>query len=420
MPRSYRLTWLAFAGLCASVLTASAQDAAVPADTFYPAQLSGSSVAYVYVSSSPTSSRNEISGYTASATGALTPMPGSPYKTPGTGALAMALNGAWLFGTNINSDVYSFSITANGSLKLADTLDAGHVTSSVEEGPLDLFLDHTGATLYIGYLNIPIDSCSNPGYEGYAINQETGKLMFVNDVCTSPFEGAGTLSFIGNNKFAYSSGCYDVTPNITGVERSSDGALTLLNVSAPMPPPTANDGYYEPCAGGAAADPTNNFALALQPFTNNIGPAPDGPYQIATYTVDSSGNLTTNSTPENMPSVAVGNVQGYWMSPNGKYLAVAGAGGLQVFHWNGANPATTFTGLLTKDSIRQVFWDNDGHLYAISGSAGKLFVFTVGTFGATEAPGSPYTIPSAAALIVLPRKATTGSILTNALLQGWR
>jgi hypothetical protein len=90
------------------------------------------------------------------------------------------------------------------------------------------------------------------------------------------------------------------------------------------------------------------------------------------------------------------------MSPTGKYLAVAGAG-LQVFHFNGANPITKFTGLLTTDTIDKVYWDNASHLYAISRTAGKLYVFTVTATTVTQAPGSPHKITAPDSLIVLPR-----------------
>ncbi|HEY6181900.1 MAG TPA: hypothetical protein VIW67_06610 [Terriglobales bacterium] len=46
-----------------------------------------------------------------------------------------------------------------------------------------------------------------------------------------------------------------------------------------------------------------------------------------------------------MPTVAVGNVSDYRMSPSGKFLAVGGTGGLRIFHFNGANPITKLTGL---------------------------------------------------------------------------
>jgi hypothetical protein len=91
------------------------------------------------------------------------------------------------------------------------------------------------------------------------------------------------------------------------------------------------------------------------------------------------------------------------MAPSGKLLAVAGTAGLQVFHFNGASPITHDTGLLTKDHVDQVFWDNDNHLYAISQGAGKLFVFTVTPTSANQATGSPYTISNPLDLAVQPR-----------------
>src|ERR1035441_6562125 len=80
------------------------------------------------------------------------------------------------------------------------------------------------------------------------------------------------------------------------------------------------------------------------------------------------------------------------MSPSGKLLAVGGSKGLQVFHFNGASPLTHFTGLLTSEDIEQVGWDNSNHLYALSVTHGKLFVFTVTPSSVSQAPGSPYTV----------------------------
>jgi hypothetical protein len=117
----------------------------------------------------------------------------------------------------------------------------------------------------------------------------------------------------------------------------------------------------------------------------------------------SSGNLTTTNTYANMPSAKVGQPYVYWLSPDGKYLAVGGATGLQVFHFNGAAPLTAFTGLLTGDAISQLWWDNAGHLYAMGQTDNKLFVFTVTSSGAKAAPGSPHTVAGAAALMALPK-----------------
>jgi len=87
--------------------------------------------------------------------------------------------------------------------------------------------------------------------------------------------------------------------------------------------------------------------------------------------------------------------------PSGKYLAVGGISGLQIFHFNGANPITKFTGRLTAKQIDQLFWDNSNHLYAISRNAGKLFVFTVSSSGVKQAPGSPHPIARPVNIIVL-------------------
>jgi WD40 repeat protein len=104
-----------------------------------------------------------------------------------------------------------------------------------------------------------------------------------------------------------------------------------------------------------------------------------------------------------MPHTAVQFVTDLKMSPSGKLLAVAGSAGLQVFHFNGSDPITHYTARLTTNSIDQMFWDNANHLYAISRSTNKLFVFTITSYSAKQAPGSPYTIAVPMNMAVLPR-----------------
>ena len=79
-----------------------------------------------------------------------------------------------------------------------------------------------------------------------------------------------------------------------------------------------------------------------------------------------------------------------------------GQEGLQIFHFNGASPITHYTGLLTSDPITQMFWDNSNHLYAISQSSGKLYVFTVTPISHQQASGSPHMITSPGNIIVQP------------------
>ena len=122
------------------------------------------------------------------------------------------------------------------------------------------------------------------------------------------------------------------------------------------PYPTVPSGDFW-CPWLAAADPTNHLAIAMQPLNGDF--TVEGPYQLASCTVDNSGNLTTTNTYQNMPKVLVGSaIYDYQMSPDGKFLAVGGISGLQIFHFNGANPLTKFTGLLPANGINQLFWDN--------------------------------------------------------------
>jgi hypothetical protein len=81
------------------------------------------------------------------------------------------------------------------------------------------------------------------------------------------------------------------------------------------------------------------------------------------------------------------------MSPSGKLLAVGGALGLQLFRFNGANPITSYTGLIGFGQFDQFRWDNSNHLYAINADTGHLHIFTITPTSVREAPGSPYTIP---------------------------
>jgi hypothetical protein len=382
MSRSVASSYLALILTIVSPVLASAQVASSQTDIADTSQ--SKAVAYLYVTSSPSSNVSQINAYAVASTGALTALPGSPFST--SGVYDIALNGGWMFGTDGNN-LYSFSIAANGSLTQVDELA---VVSG--DGLGQLFLDHTGTSLYAD------NYTENNEYMAYSIDNSNGQLTYLDNIMGGP--GIGSVaSFIGNNQYAYSSSCYHFTPSIYGLQRSSDGAITLMNIN-PAFPSVPGGGFY--CPAYAAADPTNHVAIAMQPLDPNWNPV--GPYQLATYTADSSGNLTTKSTYSKMPSVSVGDyITDYWMSPTGKLLAVAGPSGLQVFHFNGAYPITTYTGLLTTDSINQVFWDNDHHLYAISGAAGLLYVFTVTEKNVTQAPGSPYSITNVENMIVLPK-----------------
>jgi hypothetical protein len=134
-----------------------------------------------------------------------------------------------------------------------------------------------------------------------------------------------------------------------------------------------NLNYYS--VEGPDASPTGNYVV-LQLY-------PDGgnPPQLASYTVDSEGNISTTNTSSSMPTSAL--VDPYTtFSPSGN-LFVAYENGIEIYKFNGAAPLTLWQTLLIGHGIGQVAFDRSNHLYAVTGD-NKLYVFTVTSTSITE------------------------------------
>ncbi len=351
-----------------------------------------SSATFVYVSTQK-GSNYEVSAYSAASNGELAPVSGSPFAA---NANYMALNGKYLFGSN-GVDIYSFSIASDGALTQVASLNAQNYNQNGCGGPENLFVDRTGTTLYDpDYLG---NICANNAYQAFSIDSASGALNYLGAAVASPAFNS-PLSFIGDNLFGYSSDCYRSMPGIYGYARATDGTLTQTSGLAAPIPAAPSGSYY--CPYLSATDSAGHVVIPLLPTSNSTW-QPSGALQIAVYTADSSGNLTTSGTAANMPKSAVGSVTDIRISPSGKLIAVAGTSGLQLFHFNGANPVTRFTSLIATGQVDHIFWDNANHLYAISTSAGRLMVFIVGATGVTPAAGSPYTIANPQNIAVLTR-----------------
>jgi hypothetical protein len=323
----------------------------------------------------------------------------------------MSVNSNYLFGLAGNS-LYSYSIATDGALKQVA------VTSSPRNDPGEcpfeigytLQIDYTGRTLY----SFDPDCDNLPGNEQFIRSfkiDDNGQLQFLANTDSGNAVEEGNLSearFLGTNKYAYQTGCGS-TPGfeVIGFKRESNGVLALAGTLSESPTTRSPDDIY--CADEVlAGDSTNHLAFSLADFNlnvmNNVGPR-----VLASYTADSQGNLTTKSTYENMPSIDIADPVTLSISPSGKLLAVGSVGvipgdsGFQVFHFNGAEPITHYTGLLQADYGFQEFgWDGDNHLYALNGlnGGGRLFVYTATPTSIEEVPGSPYMIPEANNVIV--------------------
>lgn len=375
MSRYFNLFSIALVTICAGTGVASTQAALSPNEDTGKAS---SQVAFVYVASSPSQSTNEVDGFSVAENGALTPVPGSPFADS---VGFLAARGRYVYGTN-GIDINSYSVSSDGALAQAFSVNAQQLSGSSCGGPVSLFFDRKGLTLYdLDYLG---GECANNAVQAYTLSD--GALTYEEELSASPaLESA--LAFTANNQYAYASSCYHVSPYFFGYTRDSIGNLSPLNIDPPLP--TAPSGRVY-CPGGSATGPGNHVVFPLFPL-NMSTLQPAGAVQLSLYTADTSGNLTTNSTSTNMPK-ATGGVNTIQFSPSGKLIAVGGPGGLQLFHFNGASPITVFTGLIVKEPIDQVFWDKSNHLYAISTTAGKLYVFTVIPTSVKEAPGSPHAI----------------------------
>jgi hypothetical protein len=267
-----------------------------------------------------------------------------------------------------------------------------------------LQIDYTGKTLYL-----LTEDCYNTGeqsVESFEIESE-GALKYLGTSGLSGYYGDSIPqpTILGNNKFAYNAGCYTAplegipSPFFSTYTLKSDGLMVTNSASFARPPAYSGDGTA--CPELMAGDTTDHLVMAGQDFNYNSGNF-DGPVFLATYTADSDGNLTTKSTGKNMATVSpeLYEVLALSIDPTSKLLAV-GDHGFQLFHWNGGEQATHYTGVLLKDNVIDQFcWDTAHHLYVLT-YTGSIYVYTVTATSITEAPGSPYSIPEASEMIVL-------------------
>ena len=360
------------------------------------------SVAYVYVSYAPdikSSNAHKIYGYKAWADGTMTAMPQSPFND---NVGSMAVNGKYLMAVSNNTTyIETYQMEYCGVLSYVTQTEYAHYNGSNDCGAADqIFFDHTGSSLYAHEFDAS-SACTNTGVASFALNKSTGALSYLGFDNDGAFPGSNSAAyFLGNNVDAYSannSACMYYL--IYGYTRASNGLLSgIANVEKNSPTPSSSFRGYVP--NMAVADPTNHVAVHMspaQPSGVREPAAADRQFQRRFFGVSYDHRYLqqyADDTDSNLSDMK--------MSPSGKLLAVGGTEGLQIFHFNGASPATHYTNLIATVPIDQMFWDNANHLFAISHTGGKVFAFTITPTGWSAAPGSPHALPSPVALIVQP------------------
>lgn len=364
-------------------------------------------VAYVYVSSS-----HYIHAYKAWANGTYTSVTGSPF--PFAGIRKMSVTKNLLFGAD-GSNLVTYSIHSNGSISKLSSIKPAIYQSSgcLEHNGVDTQVDFSQSTLYYQACSYGFNTNE---YLSFHI-QSDGSLQFLGgsggSISAYTQGTPEVLTKMGGNPFAFDSYCNDETDQgvIQIYKRQSNGNLIFNGEENNMPAAAPGSAF---CMGLVAADASNH--LAAQVFQIDSQPHDAGfiygPSFLASYTADSSGNLTTTSNVDNMPALPVAGNNGATalsISPDNKYVAVGGGGnGFQVLHFNGGNQPTKFTGaLLSGHYINKFGWDKAGHLYVLSAvySPGTyttyLSVFNVTSSGVQKVSGSPHYIANLSNLIVL-------------------
>jgi hypothetical protein len=346
--------------------------------------------------------------YTLSTANKLSLVSGSPFKTVGLGA---GTNGKyWIsVGTNI-LHVYAINQTTGAIGAQVSQLDTS-LYSGAECGTTGpATLDHTGQFFYVQHWNTP-----QPDSGLYLCNAtqafkvaSSGQMTFMGD---NEYE-FGThqlppdpINIVASGKLAYSEtdegwGSYGIT---TYGRNTSNGDLTIVNQSFAYPSlPGGN--YLFPT--GLTPDPSNHLVVSMaQTGTDGPYPTLSGPERLSSYTIGSNGALTTTNSYLSMPVLTL-SADTMNMSPSGKILAVGGTSkpsngplmftfgktGLQLFHFNGPSPLTKYSSVLTTVPIDYIHWDNSNHVFALSASTGKLYVWTATPNTITPVSGSPFTI----------------------------
>jgi len=242
----------------------------------------------------------------------------------------------------------------------------------------------------------PVTSTAgNASLQTFAIDPSSGAISYIST--DMPMEGRDWGqqfgSFSGNGAYLYGTNLTIFTNNILVASQSADGSLS----KSPIFPALHGLPYTAANSMVIGTDPTTHLAAAVQ--ASDADGNATGPIQLASFTINSDGNLSTTNSNAQMPQAPSLNGAA---SPDGTLIAMFGDnGGIQVYNFNGADPITALGGTLATDSISQLSWDRQNHLYALSKSQ-MLYVFNLTSAGATPAPGSPHSISNAYSFTLQP------------------
>jgi 6-phosphogluconolactonase (cycloisomerase 2 family) len=262
-----------------------------------------------------------VYGFTVTASGGITPVPGSPFAADlgGCSPSNIVIDPAnkFLYFSDVCTGVWAFTIGSNGAL----TSVAGSPFGSSSNRYSTLTISPSGKFLY--------NPLSDVGIYAYTINSTTGALT---QVAGSPFDPSfGTMNLIvsPSGKFAYVSQEVGSQVAVFSIN-SSTGVLTEIAGS----PFQGNAGV-----GPLAFDPGGKFLYASttsSPFSSSAG--------INVLSVNATTGVPTPL--PGTPFVTGINTTAVSIDPTGKFLFAVDINGNKAYTLS-ANPGTGALALLT-------------------------------------------------------------------------
>lgn len=222
-------------------------------------------VAYVYVAEDTSSPAvtSPITAYTASSTGKLTPLGGSPFRQ--TSGTISGTNGSHFItvdqnGNSTHQYLHVYNVGTNGVLGSETAKQDLHEWCAMDGGAE---FDHTGQFIYVAD-----DPNCGRGYQSFALSK-SGHLTFTGSLTVNYANPLGLPVFSGNDKFAYTwvpgESPQPACPisAFLGLGRETTGALQDISFTGNRSPWSRRI-HRVPLFGYATPDPTNYLAALLQ------------------------------------------------------------------------------------------------------------------------------------------------------------
>jgi hypothetical protein len=367
-------------------------------------------VAYVYVQVA-----KGVNVYSETAAGKLTLIKGSPFTVSGQ---MEGITGSHLLsvGTKI---LHSYPIASNGAIgKQIASIDTATYDSQ-DCGPTtgnQAVLDHSGKHFYVQLSGGPGGTaCTMNDWQTYQIDSN-GDFTFIGNAYPPYYNWSPNTApfFDSSDKYAYSFTqlTQDDEYGFFPFTRISNGYISLNTSFTEKDPKLDPNLNYFLSPYMATADPHEHMAVVMVQCEYNDSdlacePTGDNP-QLASYTIDPvTGGISSTNTEDNVPYLEITYPIGMDMSYDGKFVAIGGYSGFQVFNFNGAALPTQLSPLMRSGvQFDQVTWDKADHLFALSYEAQELYIFNVSKARGVVEIGEPMIIPGAYGLtgiIVVPK-----------------